>query len=169
VLVVVGSFSQAAAAQVAQVAAWGDAQVLRLTASQWTDERHAGLRHDAIAQARRELAGRRHVLCAIAGEVVQPFSRALVQAIAAAVAPLVREAASCVLTGGDTARAVFNQLGEHRIDVGGEFEPGIALGRAPSQSGLRFILKAGAFGDPLVLQRLIRHFGQPLAAPVNAS
>ncbi|MHB1124978.1 MAG: four-carbon acid sugar kinase family protein [Ramlibacter sp.] len=158
-MTVVGSFSPASAAQAAQVEQGGDALVLRLTAPQWAGERHAALRQDALATARTALAQGRHVLFAVAGEVVQPFTRSLVQAIAAATAPLVPQTAACVLTGGDTARAMFDALGIACLQVGGELEPGIPYGRAASQGARRFILKAGGFGDALALQRVIRRFG----------
>lgn len=159
VMTVVGSFSPASAAQAAQVEQGGDALVLRLTAAQWTGERHAALRQDALATARAALLQGRHVLFAVAGEVVQPFTRSLVQGIAAATAPLVPQTAACVLTGGDTARAMFDALGISCLQVGGELEPGIPCGRAASQGPRRFILKAGGFGDALALQRVIRRLG----------
>ena len=159
VLTVVGSFSPASAAQAAQVEQGGEALVLRLTAPQWTQERHADGRRDALATARSAMAQGRHVLFAVAGAVVQPFTRSLVQAIAAATAPLVPQTAACLLTGGDTARAMFDALGMACLEVGGELEPGIPVGRAASHGGRRFILKAGGFGDALALQRVIRRFG----------
>ncbi|WP_168105323.1 four-carbon acid sugar kinase family protein [Ramlibacter lithotrophicus] len=159
VMTVVGSFSPASAAQAAQVEQGGDALVLRLTAAQWTGERHAALREDAVAAARAALLQGRHVLFAVAGEVVQPFTRSLVQGIAAATAPLVPQTTACVLTGGDTARAMFDVLGIACLQVTGELEPGISAGLAASQVSRRFILKAGGFGDALALQRVIRRFG----------
>ncbi|HEY0884229.1 MAG TPA: nucleotide-binding domain containing protein, partial [Ramlibacter sp.] len=158
VMGVVGSFSPASAAQAAQVEQGGDALVLRLTAPQWTDQRHAEVRQAALATARAALLQGRHVLFAVSGEVVQPFTRSLVQGIAAATAPLVPQTAACVLTGGDTARAMFAALGIGCLQVGGELEPGIPYGRAASQGARRFILKAGGFGDALALQRIFRRF-----------
>lgn len=159
VMTVVGSFSPASAAQAAQVEQGGDALVLRLTAPQWTGQGHAALRQDILATARAALRQGRHVLFAVAGEVVQPFTRSLVQGIAAATAPLVPQTAACVLTGGDTARAMFDALGIVCLQVTGELEPGISAGLAASQASRRFILKAGGFGDALALQRVIRRFG----------
>ncbi len=159
VLTLVGSFSPASAAQVAQVERGGDALVLRLTAPQWLEQRHAGPRQDALAAARTALLQGRHVLFAVAGEVVQPFTRLLVQGIAAATAPLVPHAAACVLTGGDTARAMFDALGIACLQVTGELEPGISVGVAASQGGRHFILKAGGFGNALALRRVIGRFG----------
>lgn len=159
VMTVVGSFSPASAAQAVHLEQSGDALVLRLTAPQWTEARHGQFRQDALATARAALLQGRHVLFAVAGEVVQPFTRSLVQGIAAATAPLVPQTAACVLTGGDTARAMFDALGIDCLHVGGELEPGIPYGRAASQGARRFILKAGGFGDALALQRVIRRFG----------
>jgi uncharacterized protein YgbK (DUF1537 family) len=162
-LTVVGSFSAAAQAQAQQSERAGSAQVIRLGAPQWLDEQHAKLRRDGVDEARLALASGRSVLFAIAGAVVQPFTRSLVVAMARSVAPLVQQAGACVLTGGDTAHAVFAELGMRRLDVSGEFEPGISIGHAPAQPGRPFILKAGGFGDELALQRVIQHFGRASA------
>ncbi len=159
VLTVVGSFSPASAAQAGQVEQGGDALVLRLTAPQWTGEQHAALRQDTLAAAHSALLQGRNVLFAVAGEVVQPFTRSLVQAIAAATAPLAAQATTCALTGGDTARAMFDALGIDCLQVAGEVEPGIPVGQAASHGGQRFVLKAGGFGDAFALQRVIRRFG----------
>jgi uncharacterized protein YgbK (DUF1537 family) len=157
VLAVVGSFSAAAQAQVQQIERAGSAQVIRLGAPQWLDEEHAKLRRDVVDEARLALASGRSVVFAIAGAVVQPFTRSVVVAMARSLAPLVRQAGTCVLTGGDTAHALFDELAIRRLAVSGEFEPGIAIGQAPAQPGRTFILKAGGFGDELALQRVIQH------------
>lgn len=160
VLTLVGSFSKASAAQVQQVEASGDAQVIRLDAGQWQDGPQATVRGKALDAAHEVLRNGRNLLFAIGGAVTQPFSRALVQAMAKATAPLLQHAGTCVLTGGDTARALFNELAIDRLDVTGEFEPGISLARVGALAAPGFVLKAGGFGDALALQRIIRHFGQ---------
>jgi uncharacterized protein YgbK (DUF1537 family) len=165
VMTVVGSFSKASIAQVQQVEASGDAQVFRLSADQWLAEQHAPLRRSALDHARESLGGGNNVLFAIAGEVVQPFSRSLVQAVARSTAPLLQQAATCVLTGGDTARAMFNELGIYRLQVSGEFEPGISIASAAGDAKPGFVLKAGGFGDPLALQRTLRHCGHERRQP----
>jgi uncharacterized protein YgbK (DUF1537 family) len=167
VMTVVGSFSKASAAQVEQVEASGDAQAIRLDAGQWLDEQHASLRQGTLERARDVLRSDRNLLFAIGGEVAQPFSRSLVRAMARLAAPLLEYAATCVLTGGDTARAMFNELGINRLDVCGEFEPGISIARAASHAAPEFILKAGGFGDPLALQRIIRHFCHSRRQPIE--
>lgn len=160
VLTIVGSFSAAAIAQVGQIERAGSGQVFRLTAPHWLGEQHADVRSALIDEARRALAGGRPVLFAIAGAVQQPFTRSLVVAMARTIAPLAQCAATCVLTGGDTAHVLFAQLGIGQLDVIGEFEPGISIGRLPAQPGRTFVLKAGGFGDALALQRIIQHFGR---------
>jgi D-threonate/D-erythronate kinase len=59
-----------------------------------------------------------------------------------------------VLTGGHTARAVCDALAIARIDLVGEIEPGVALGRAVD-TALDVVAKAGTFGDRLSLVRAL--------------
>ena len=158
VMLVVGSFSNASNAQVQEVRASGDAQVIRLHAAEWAGQQHAALRQRTLVIAREHLRNRRNLLFGIEGEVEQPYSRSTVRAMARVTAPLLQYAGTCVLTGGDTARAMFNELGVDRLDVSGEFEPGIPIGRAASHAAA-FVVKAGGFGDALVLQRIIHRFG----------
>ena len=63
-------------------------------------------------------------------------------------------AGGVVLTGGHTARAVCDALEIARIDLVGEIEPGVALGRAVD-SALDVVAKAGTFGDRLSLARAL--------------
>jgi D-threonate/D-erythronate kinase len=63
-------------------------------------------------------------------------------------------AGGVVLTGGLTARAVCDALAIARIDLVGEIERGVALGRAVD-SGLDVVAKAGTFGDRLSLVRAL--------------
>jgi uncharacterized protein YgbK (DUF1537 family) len=56
-----------------------------------------------------------------------------------------------ILTGGDTAKAVCNQLGSMGIEIWEEVEPGIPLGRLVGDHELLVITKAGGFGTPQAL------------------
>jgi uncharacterized protein YgbK (DUF1537 family) len=159
VLTLVGSFSVVSAAQVQQVEASDAALVIRLDARQWVAQQRAADRRHAIERAGAALASGRDVLLAIAGEVTQPFSRDLVRALSGAVLPLLQQCGVCLLTGGDTARALLDQLGVTRLEVTGEFEPGISVARAGDRLAPRFVLKAGGFGDAGTLQRIIACFG----------
>jgi uncharacterized protein YgbK (DUF1537 family) len=172
VLALVGSFSRASASQVRQLEACGAAQVIRLDAAQWLDEQRGPERRQAVDSAHEALRSGRNLVLAIAGQVVQPFSRALVRAMARTAAPLLRHAGTCVLTGGDTARALFDELGMSELEVTGEFEPGISVARVAAPAAPGFVLKAGGFGDAQALQRMIAHFGgrrRPTLARESAS
>jgi uncharacterized protein YgbK (DUF1537 family) len=159
VLTLVGSFSKASAAQVQQVEVSGDAQVMRLDAGEWQDGQHATVRGKTLDAAHETLRSGRNLLFAIGGAVTQPFSRTLVRAMAKATAPLLQHAGTCILTGGDTARALFDELGVSQLEVIGEFEPGISLARIAAAATPGFVLKAGGFGDAQALQRIIAYFG----------
>jgi uncharacterized protein YgbK (DUF1537 family) len=159
VIALVGSFSKASYEQVEQVQDSGSAQVIRLDTPQWLEAQHATLRQRTLVVARQHLRSGIDVLFTSTGEVQQPFSRSLVRAMARLTAPLLEYAGTCVLTGGDTARAMLSEVGVHRLDVSGEFEPGISIGRAASYPSLSFVLKAGGFGDAEVLQRILGRYG----------
>lgn len=52
-----------------------------------------------------------------------------------------------VLTGGDTAKSVCNQLGVHGLTLRGEVEPGLPISTLPGDPVRMVITKAGAFGS----------------------
>jgi D-threonate/D-erythronate kinase len=60
-----------------------------------------------------------------------------------------------VATGGETARAVMQALGADRVDLLGELEPGIVVGRLDDAQRSLFVTKAGGFGDHDVLARIL--------------
>jgi uncharacterized protein YgbK (DUF1537 family) len=62
-----------------------------------------------------------------------------------------------VLTGGETALAVARALGASGLRLAGEAEPGIAVGALLDgpRAGLAVVTKAGGFGDPDALVRLL--------------
>jgi uncharacterized protein YgbK (DUF1537 family) len=63
---------------------------------------------------------------------------------------------SVLLTGGETAYSVCRALGAHALALGGEAEPGVAIGTLLDGpfDGLTVLTKAGGFGDPDTLVRL---------------
>lgn len=63
-----------------------------------------------------------------------------------------------LFVGGETAMATLRLLGATRMVLFGELEPGVAFGRLPgSRYGtLEIATKAGAFGDPGTLLRLVK-------------
>ena len=67
-----------------------------------------------------------------------------------------KHATGMVLTGGETARAVLQQRGIHRLHVRTECEPGVVLSQSASASTPQWIAtKAGAFGNAQSLHRAI--------------
>ncbi|HHV08436.1 MAG TPA: four-carbon acid sugar kinase family protein [Firmicutes bacterium] len=64
-----------------------------------------------------------------------------------------------VLSGGDTARAVFERLGIAKVDLQTELLPGIPVARAKEHTGceLAVITKAGGFGPPDTLVQILAH------------
>lgn len=60
-----------------------------------------------------------------------------------------------VLTGGDTAKKVCQQLSEKELQLIDEVESGVPLGKTTSKSGRFIITKAGAFGSDQVLVRSV--------------
>jgi uncharacterized protein YgbK (DUF1537 family) len=89
-----------------------------------------------------------------------PTLGGLLARIAAGLAGVVRKAlcdaraGGIVLTGGHTARAVCDALAIARIDLVGEVEPDVALGRAVD-TAFDVVAKAGTFGDRLSLVRAL--------------
>jgi len=86
---------------------------------------------------------------------------------AAAVADLVTQACErleaerfdvVLVTGGETAVALYRALGAERIDLAGAPRPGLALGRlrAAGRPPLTVITKAGGFGEPGLFVSLAR-------------
>lgn len=63
-----------------------------------------------------------------------------------------------VVSGGETLRALCLALGAERLDLCGAFETGVpaSILRGGRFDGVRVISKSGAFGDPLLLRRLIQ-------------
>jgi uncharacterized protein YgbK (DUF1537 family) len=66
-------------------------------------------------------------------------------------------AGGLVLTGAQTARAVCDALGIGGIELVGEIEPGVPLGRAVD-APLDVVARAGSFGDRLSLVRALAAF-----------
>lgn len=136
-LVVVGSHSEAARAQV---------------------EAFARFRPDCVVDA----AGAREALKRSGVALVHlPFnapqaSRGTVEALAAGLRDAARQCRTLVMTGGDTARAMLEALGVGEIFIEGELEPGIAVSAPVESHGFRAVLKAGAFGDEETLLRIAR-------------
>lgn len=152
---VVGSFSPVTQQQVDALVDEADVHLARLDAGAWLGDSRCVA--EAMARARSQAARGHGVVFSVCGEAPAASTRELVQRMAAAAEPLIRSAASLVLTGGDTARSVLDLLGVARLDVSGELEPGICVSRGgPGLASI--VTKAGGFGDPQSLVRVLRRF-----------
>jgi uncharacterized protein YgbK (DUF1537 family) len=90
-------------------------------------------------------------------ERVADGAEALARLIEQAVAAVRREAWDLVVvTGGETASALWTALDAERIDLVGAPAPGLALGhlRLPGRASLPWLTKAGGFGAPDLLVSL---------------
>jgi len=61
-----------------------------------------------------------------------------------------------VVTGGETAVALWSAVGAERLDLAGAPAPGLAFGhlRVPGREPLPLLTKAGGFGPPDLLRSL---------------
>jgi uncharacterized protein YgbK (DUF1537 family) len=86
-------------------------------------------------------------------------SREIAAALGQAAAGLVRrfEVDAVVMSGGDTALAVFQALGVVQAVLLGELSPGVAIGTFPiDEMPVTFVTKSGGFGDRDALLRISR-------------
>jgi uncharacterized protein YgbK (DUF1537 family) len=81
-------------------------------------------------------------------------SRDKALALAASLREAARRCGTLVATGGDTARAMLEALGVEEIFIEGELEPGLAVSAPVEPHGFRAVLKAGGFGDNDTLLRI---------------
>ena len=140
----------------------------QLTAPLW-----AQLTAPLWVRAGQMLAEGRHVALATTLSPYRPGNEAAVAAhLAHATAWICSRVRvlGLILTGGDTADAVCMALGMAGLEVVGEVQPGIpaANGIGGRGDGLRFVTKAGGFGDDYALVRsidFIRGSHQPPDAP----
>jgi 4-hydroxythreonine-4-phosphate dehydrogenase len=168
VLMVLGSYSSVARAQVRALTSkattvtiaepFGSAEILRAGAKlrQALSGGDAVLVPDPASPVRRDRAAR--------------IADALATVGGGALSEQHDQLAGCLLSGGETARAVLLAAGVATVDISGELEPGIVLASAPDLDGLPLVTKAGAFGDPGALERarVALHRGAGLSAhPIN--
>ena len=92
----------------------------------------------------------------ISSEAGRVEGRVLSAALARLVAPIARHPAALVVTGGETARAILDEIGVDLLHLVAEIEPGVPLSRMQDRQGPILITKAGAFGDPDTLANCVR-------------
>ncbi|WP_256796126.1 four-carbon acid sugar kinase family protein [Terrabacter sp. Ter38] len=94
-------------------------------------------------------------------------SRALTEALSAAVSPVLDRFDAAFLSGGETARAVLDRLDVHDLEVVAEVETGTVVSRRPG--GRLVVTRPGSFGDPTSLVRVVEHLLGPTTVPPPAS
>ncbi|MGE5097227.1 MAG: four-carbon acid sugar kinase family protein [Betaproteobacteria bacterium] len=146
-LIVAGSFSPVTALQVAAFARAHPQSVVPFPPD-----------GDAKIAAARAMAAMHSSGMALVHVVSDPPpanpTRAVVARLAVALRDVARRAATLVITGGDTARAMFEALDVQELFIEGELEPGIAVSSSVEPYAFRAVLKAGGFGDNDTFVRL---------------
>ncbi len=109
--------------------------------------------NDAIAQFGLSSSGNVILTSSKGSPSVNP--RVIATALGAAARELIsaHHFTGLFLTGGDTAESVLRELGIGALDLLGEIEPGIPIGRTTGSDPIHIITKAGGFGSPDVLQK----------------
>ena len=150
VLVVVGSLSEVARGQLRSLAEeYGCATVP--VAGQF------GVNEEVLGAARAALSGSACAALHSADDRDASGAGSFVEALAEVVAGLSEEGLfdALVLTGGETAVGVGRRLGAVGIRLEKEVEPGIPTGSLIGPSPYRVVTKAGGFGEPGTLVKVV--------------
>jgi uncharacterized protein YgbK (DUF1537 family) len=146
-LVVMGSYSPAARAQLDDLVAAGVRHV---------GLDHSGLASDAVADAVRAALEAGDVV--VTPDPAEPVVKARAAEVAGAMGRVVAAASSAtrgiVICGGETARASLRELGVGSLRVLGELQPGTVMHAVPG-SELLLVTKSGGFGGPHAVTRIL--------------
>jgi D-threonate/D-erythronate kinase len=151
VLVVVGSLSGVARGQLRSLSEGYGCRAVPVAGEPGTVEEALGLAREALVEGG----------CVVvhSAEERDPSGAAgsVVEALAEVAAGLSEEGLidALVLTGGETAVGVGRRLGAVGIRLEGEVEPGIPVGTLIGPSPYRVVTKAGGFGGPDTLVRVV--------------
>jgi uncharacterized protein YgbK (DUF1537 family) len=150
VLVVVGSLSEVARRQLRSLAEEYECATVSVAG-------RFGVSEEALEATRAALSG--SVCAAVHSTEERDASGAgsFVEALAEVVAGLSEEGLfdALVLTGGETAVGVSRRLGAVGIRLKREMEPGIPTGSLIGPSPYRVVTKAGGFGEPDTLVKVV--------------
>ncbi len=154
-LVVVGSRSSASRTALAQLATLANVHSVSVEPALLTGDVRT---QAALAQEIGDLL--RTGVDVVVDIALPPFAPSppdslLVAALSRLLAPAARQASALVATGGETAAALFANLGIDGIQLLDEIEPGIALGITLGDVSLPAVTKAGGFGNEESLKRII--------------
>jgi D-threonate/D-erythronate kinase len=148
-LTVVGSVNSTSIAQRHAMKAKEGAVELIIDAAAATVSPQAAA-HDALDKAKGQLA-KATSLILTTGPVNDGYTNPskITAAVAHAAASLIGTLPidGLILTGGDTAAALFRKIGVTSITLAGEVEPGIPLGMISTPRSMTVVTKAGGFGS----------------------
>jgi len=152
VLVVVGSLSGVARGQLHSLAEGYGCETVPVAAGP------SGQNAEALEAARMALSGGACAAVHSTDDRDASGSGSVVEALAEVVAVLSGRDLfdALVLTGGETAVGVARRLGAVGIRLEEEVEPGIPTGSLIGPSPYRVVTKAGGFGEPDTLVRVVR-------------
>ena len=153
VLVMIGSLSGVARGQLRSLAEGYGCRAVPVAAG-----RSGAVVEEALEVAREALSeGACAAVCSAQERDPSGAAGSVVGALAEVAAGLSKDGVfdALVLTGGDTAVGVAQRLGAVGIRLEGEVEPGIPVGTLIGPSPYRVVTKAGAFGEPDTLVRVV--------------
>ncbi|OHE80154.1 MAG: hypothetical protein A3G75_05660 [Verrucomicrobia bacterium RIFCSPLOWO2_12_FULL_64_8] len=154
IIVAVGSRAELADRQVAALDAQQGVVTVAAPNGEWPDASFLQLSAGTVVlRATADLGGR----VRDAGEVAAALARGVARMLTA------RPVEALVATGGDTAMAILDQLGQRVLQVMGELMPGIPFGKLDvGDRTVWLVTKAGGFGTPTTLGDIIRGLrGEP--------
>jgi uncharacterized protein YgbK (DUF1537 family) len=160
-LVVVGSLAESSHRQASNLVQSGLVHHVKVEPSLLLDPGQRGVQ-DLMRGVAAELTAGKDLLLEIRATPDPNLAcgAMIVQALAAAIRPVVDSIRALILTGGETACALLAQLGVDGIRLLEEVETGVPLGVTTGAVTLAVITKAGAFGGPDTLVNCLRRLKQ---------
>lgn len=153
-LFVVGSVNPMSREQCTRLASGSDVWSIVIDAEQASRSPALAARN-AIAQFECRSGSRGDIVLTTSSGSASVKPRTIATALGHAARELVKRhpITGLFLTGGDTAESVLGHLEIGSLELLGEIEPGIPIGRATGSHPIHIITKAGGFGSPHVLQK----------------
>jgi 4-hydroxythreonine-4-phosphate dehydrogenase len=157
-LFVVGSSASATREQASRLAAMRDVVTVRVAPAMFLNSQATA------SPILEELQSNRDVLVLLdeSERYSADETQSLTRALSKMIAPCVPVLGGLVATGGETARAILDDLGIQSLRLLGEVEPGLPFSVADKWPQFPVLTKAGAFGSPQTLV-CCRDFLQKLA------
>jgi D-threonate/D-erythronate kinase len=153
IVTVVGSAAQTSRQQATHLAATSNVALLTISKETLRLPESSTWRK-VLAEIVNHIEGGHDVLLTLEeGGSLFPLDQSLTSALAVIVSRCIAQVGAIIVTGGDTARAIFDRLGVTRLTVEGEIENGVVAVTARGAWCGTAVIKAGAFGDANALLR----------------